>query len=90
MWKYDEPFYGKWLKVLICGYIRPEKNYDSLRKFKLFSKFAFLQAIQRSTQKIASEFEHMNESPFLPLFKDVIIVNLEFKISVNCKFLDDE
>ena len=32
MWKYDEQFYGKWLKVLICGYMRPEKNYDSLRK----------------------------------------------------------
>jgi len=31
MWKYEEPFYGKWLKVLICGYIRPEKNYDSLQ-----------------------------------------------------------
>ena len=29
---YDNQFYGKWLKVLICGYIRPEKNYDSLRK----------------------------------------------------------
>ena len=34
MWKYDEEFYGKWLKLLICGYIRPEKNYDSLRKYK--------------------------------------------------------
>lgn len=31
MWKYDEEFYGKWLKLLICGYIRPEKNYDSLQ-----------------------------------------------------------
>ena len=25
-------FYGDWLKVLICGYLRPEKNYDSLGK----------------------------------------------------------
>ena len=32
MWKYKDQFYGKWLKVLICGYIRPEKNYDSLRE----------------------------------------------------------
>ena len=32
MHTYDNQFYGKWLKVLICGYIRPEKNYDSLRK----------------------------------------------------------
>jgi len=31
MWKYDEDFYDKWLKLLICGYIRPEKNYDSLQ-----------------------------------------------------------
>ena len=35
MWKYDEEFYGKWLKLLICGYIRPEKNYDSLRKYNV-------------------------------------------------------
>ena len=32
MHTYPAQFYGKWLKVLICGYIRPEKNYDSLRK----------------------------------------------------------
>ena len=32
MHKYENQFYGKWLKVLICGYMRPEKNYDSLRK----------------------------------------------------------
>jgi len=31
MHTYDNQFYGKWLKVLICGYIRPEKNYDSLQ-----------------------------------------------------------
>jgi len=31
MHTYPAQFYGKWLKVLICGYIRPEKNYDSLQ-----------------------------------------------------------
>jgi len=31
--KYENQFYGKWLRVLICGYIRPEKNYKSLRKY---------------------------------------------------------
>jgi len=31
IWKYEQPFYGKWLKLLICGYIRPEQNYDSLQ-----------------------------------------------------------
>ena len=34
IWKYEQPFYGKWLKLLICGYIRPEQNYDSLRKYR--------------------------------------------------------
>lgn len=33
MHKYQEQFYGQWLRVIICGYIRPEKNYDSLREY---------------------------------------------------------
>lgn len=39
MWEYDQQFYDKWLKLLICGYIRPEKNYDSLRKFQSIGLF---------------------------------------------------
>ena len=27
---YEDKFYGDWLKLLICGYIRPEYNFDSL------------------------------------------------------------
>ena len=27
---YEDKFYGDWLKLLICGYIRPECNFDSL------------------------------------------------------------
>lgn len=26
----EDSFYGEWLKVLICGYLRPEKNFESL------------------------------------------------------------
>ncbi len=28
--KFDEDFYGSWLRVVVCGYIRPERNYKSL------------------------------------------------------------
>jgi len=28
--EYSENFYGDWLKLLICGYIRPEQNFNSL------------------------------------------------------------
>jgi len=28
--EYKQQFYGDWLKLLICGYIRPEANFDSL------------------------------------------------------------
>jgi FAD synthase len=44
MWNYESQFYGKWLRVLICGYIRAEKNYESLRKYtpaQEFLKLAF-------------------------------------------------
>ena len=30
MHKFEEDFYGSWLRVVICGYIRPEQNYKSL------------------------------------------------------------
>ncbi len=30
MHKYENDFYGSWLRVVICGFIRPEKNYKSL------------------------------------------------------------
>lgn len=30
MHKFDDDFYGQLLKVCICGYIRPEMNFDSL------------------------------------------------------------
>jgi len=28
--EYQDKFYGDWLKLLICGYIRPEQNFNSL------------------------------------------------------------
>lgn len=28
--KFDRDLYGQQLKVCICGYLRPEKNFDSL------------------------------------------------------------
>lgn len=28
--KFDNDFYGKQLKLCICGYLRPEKNFESL------------------------------------------------------------
>eukprot|EP00127_Corallochytrium_limacisporum_P002332 Clim_evm120s109 gene=Clim_evmTU120s109 len=31
---FDEDFYGEQLNLIICGYIRPEKNYDSLEALK--------------------------------------------------------
>ena len=27
---YDSDFYGQWMKLIICGYIRPELNFNSL------------------------------------------------------------
>ena len=30
MHQFDNDFYGSWLKVVICGFVRPEKNFDSL------------------------------------------------------------
>jgi hypothetical protein len=27
---FDKDFYGSDLRLLVCGYLRPEKNYDSL------------------------------------------------------------
>lgn len=30
MYPFDKDFYGHMLKVCICGYIRPEKNFTSL------------------------------------------------------------
>lgn len=30
MYPYNKDLYGQVLKVCICGYIRPEKNFDSL------------------------------------------------------------
>lgn len=30
MYPYNKDLYGQTLKVCICGYIRPEKNFDSL------------------------------------------------------------
>ena len=32
--EYPENFYGDWLKLLICGYIRPEQNFASLGTVK--------------------------------------------------------
>jgi len=28
--EFDSDFYGSWLRVIVCGYRRPEKNYKSL------------------------------------------------------------
>lgn len=28
--QFDSDFYGSWLRVIVCGYRRPEKNYKSL------------------------------------------------------------
>ena len=84
MWKYDEPFYGKWLKVLICGYIRPEKNYDSLRKFKLcFLKLRFDKQYTETTKKLNLKIGIIL---FLPHFKDIISVDFKLEISVNFGF----
>lgn len=30
MYPYNKDLYGQLLKVCICGYIRPERNFDSL------------------------------------------------------------
>lgn len=32
--EFPEDFYGADLSVLVCGYLRPEKNYDSLEALK--------------------------------------------------------
>ncbi|XP_055297524.1 riboflavin kinase [Sitodiplosis mosellana] len=32
--KFDEDFYGKQMKLCICGYLRPETNFDSLDALK--------------------------------------------------------
>lgn len=52
--KYDENFYGDWLKLLICGYIRPEQNFNSLDEL--------IQAIQ-------DDVKHANDALDQDLFK---------------------
>ena len=32
--EFDSDFYGSWLRVIVCGYRRPEKNYKSLGEYK--------------------------------------------------------
>ena len=33
--EFDSDFYGSWLRVIVCGYRRPEKNYKSLGELEL-------------------------------------------------------
>ena len=30
--KYDSDFYGRWMKLRICGFIRPELNFNGLEE----------------------------------------------------------
>ena len=34
--EFESDFYGSWLRVIVCGYRRPEKNYKSLGGYKEF------------------------------------------------------
>lgn len=35
--EFDSDFYGSWLRVIVCGYRRPEKNYKSLGEYEQVS-----------------------------------------------------
>jgi len=51
---YEDKFYGDWLKLLICGYIRPECNFDSLDSL---------------IQAIKDDVQHANNALDQDLFK---------------------
>lgn len=47
MHQFQSDFYGSMLKLVILGYIRPEKNFKSLGKFQILNTFLtfFLQIV---------------------------------------------
>lgn len=51
---FDHDLYGQLLKVCICGYIRPEQNFDSLESL-----------IERINQDIAIANESLDKPEFL-------------------------
>lgn len=53
--EYDDKFYGDWLKLLICGYIRPEANFNSLDEL---------------IQAIKGDVQHANDALDQDMFKE--------------------
>ena len=61
MHKFDEDFYGCRIKLLVCAYLRPEKNFSSMQ--------ALIDAIQediRNTDKVldGDEYAALREHDF--------------------------
>jgi len=56
--EYSENFYGDWLKLLICGYIRPELNFNSLDELIEAIKADVKHADQALDQDVFKEFRN--------------------------------
>lgn len=57
---FKEDFYGSELKVVMLGYIRPEKNFSSLGKFRNFIEFCA--RMLTSMVKVKALFDGLGES----------------------------
>lgn len=61
--KFDDDFYGSWLRVIICGYIRPEENYSSLDELIKAIHGDIAQAEKELSEK--SEFKVLKDEAFI-------------------------
>lgn len=64
MHEFDGDLYGSLLKVCICGYIRPERNFDSMEALVAAIRADIEHAERALSTAEGSEFEALRRSEF--------------------------